>query len=199
MSGAPLARRETVMPAAMRGGSRTDRARASDGLSEFLVFLIGTERMGLPLASVQEIRKITQVTDVPRSRHDVLGILSVRGRITTVLDLRRRLLMPDVVATRQSRILLVAGADEILGLVVDEVLHVVRLRDDEIESAAVVATDLPEHVMGLGRPRRGRTEVVRGVSGARDLEARAKRGGDAADAQDAEVLVLLDPVALLRR
>lgn len=189
MSGA-LVKRDTMLPA-VRGG-RAERLRTGESISEFLVFTLGTaparvERMALPLESVQEILKPTAVTNVPRAPRDIVGILSVRGRITTVIDLRRRLGMPGDGATRHTRILLVKGRDEVMGLVVDAVLHVVRLRDDEIEPAAVVGSDLPEHVHGLGRPRR--KDAVRGVVG---QEARG-------EASEAEVIVLLDPVPLLRR
>jgi purine-binding chemotaxis protein CheW len=193
----PLAKRDTIMPTALRGG-RAERLRTGEMISEFLVFTLGSapaigsapersERMGLPLESVQEILKPTPVTHVPRAAPDVLGILSVRGRITTVIDLRRRLGMPTATPTRHTRILLVQGREEVLGLVVDAVLHVVRLREDEIEASAVVAADLPEHVRGLGRPRR--RDAVRGVVG---QEARG-------EATEAEVIVLLDPLPLLRR
>lgn len=184
--GGSIMRRETIVPLGDRGTGRLDRVRAGEGIAEYLVFQLGPERMGLPLGSVREILKLTVPTAVPRAPHDVLGILSVRGRITTVLDLRRRLGMPDGVPTRFARVLLVEGGDEVMGLLVDEVLHVVRLRPDEIEAAGVVGADLPEHVAGLGRPRR---EAARGVG--KDVKA------DPADG--AEVLVLLDPGPLLKR
>lgn len=187
-----IVRRDTAMPA--RATSRADRLRAGEAVTEFLVFVLGDEMMGLPLASVKELLKLAPVTEVPRAPADVLGILSVRGRITTILDLRRHIGMPEVAPTRHTRILLVDGGDEIMGLVVDAVLHVVRLREDEIEGAGIVSADLPEHVLGLGRPRRGK-ESVRGVAGARSvaIEGREPSAGEA------EVIVLLDPVQLLKR
>lgn len=166
-----LARARLASP---RRGASLERARLGDGVREFLVFSLGDQHLGLPLASVQEILKLTPVTEVPRAKHDVLGILSVRGRLTTVLDLRRRLSMPEMRPTRLTRILLVDGGKETLGLRVDQVLHVVRLRDDEIEARDVIASDLPDHVTGLGRPRRAHDEGA------------------------AEIVVLLDPIMLLR-
>lgn len=187
-----MVRRDTAMPARPRS-SRAARLHAGEGVQEFLVFELGEERMGLPLSSVKELLKLFPVTEVPRAAHDVLGILSVRGRITTILDLRLRLRLPSAPPTRHTRILLVDGGQEIMGLVVDAVLHVVRLREDEIEGPGVIASDVPEHVLGLGRPRRGR-DSVRGLPGA-GVAAEARDP----DAADAEVIVLLDPIALLRR
>lgn len=187
MSAGPLVKQGSSLPAAVRG-TRGDGIRAAnEAVQEFLVFTLGAAQMGLPLPSVREILKLVPITEVPRAAHDVLGILSVRGRITTIIDLRARLGQPSVQPTRHTRILLVAGDGETLGVVVDTVRHVVRLRADEIESSHVVSADLPDHVLGLGRPRR--RDAVRGVVG------QDSRG----EASEAEVIVLLDPEALLRR
>ncbi len=188
--GAPIVRRENALPS-----SRSAAAiqKVADTRREFLIFEIGTERMGLPLASVKEILKLATLTEVPRAAHDVMGILSVRGRTTTVLALRRRLGMEEVPPTRHTRILLLDGGAEVMGIVVDAVLHVVRLRDDEIEPAHVVAADVPEHVLGLGRPRR---REGRGAGAGAGASARA----DMETAPvEVEVIVLLGPVALLTR
>lgn len=171
-----IVKQKTMMP--QRLSPRGDRLRAvSDDVREFLVFSLGDELMGLPLASVREILKVVPVTQVPRAGEDVLGILSVRGRITTVLDLRRRLRMPSAPTTRHARILLVQTRDEIMGARVDAVHHVERLREDEIEPAAIAGGDLPDHVLGIGRPRR-------------------VRSGTESDA-NSTVIVLFDPHMLL--
>ena len=172
MTTAPT-RRDTLVPTAPREGEARER--------ELLAFELAGERFALPLGSVREILKVAPVTEVPRARPEVLGILSVRGRITTVLDLRRRLRMPPGEVTKQRRILLVATRDEVIGLLVDRVHQVHRLQEDEIGLAAAVAGDLSDYVVGVGRPNGG---VDAGAGGA---------------APDEEILVLLDPAPLLER
>lgn len=172
MSGS-IARRDRVIPAAPAKASSKGR-RAREEVREFLAFELAGERFALPLGAIREILKLAPITEVPRARSHVLGILSVRGRITTVFDLRRRLRMPAAEPTKASRILLVAGSDEVVGLLVDSVDQVFRLQDDEIELAAVVAGDLSEYVLGIGRPGSGAGE-------------------------EADIMILLDPEPLLRR
>lgn len=171
-----IVRRETVVPAALKG-AKAKPERRREAVREFLAFGLAGERFALPLYAVREILKVVPITEVPRARAHVLGILSVRGRITTIFDLRRRLRMPGAAPTRGSRILLVEGGDEIIGLLVDEVHQVHRLHDDEIEMAAVVAGDLSDYVMGIGRPG--------GAAGGPTLAN--------------DILILLDPDPLLRR
>lgn len=188
-----LAKRGTVIPAAMPGpiaAAHRDRIWVgTEGVREFLVLEVAGERMGMPLASVREILKVSPVTYVPRAARSVLGILSVRGRITTVIDLRIRLGMPTTEDTRASRILLVDGGEETIGVRVDAVHNVIRLRESEVEPAAVVGAELPEHVLGIGRPHREKV--------AKTDEGRVAKGAFEKDAE-AEVVILLDPGTLLK-
>jgi len=178
-------KRQTMIPAAQSVAVRAATSAsmlAAPVVRELLAFVIADETYALPLRSVREILKVPPITGVPRAPGDVLGIISVRGRITTVRDLRRLIKMPEGPTDKHTRVLLVeAGDDEVIGLLVDRVLQVYRLDEDEVELAAVVGGDMSEHVMGVGRPR-------------------SVKKDDEEDAEENEdILVLLDPGPLLRR
>lgn len=195
MSADTPVRRDTVIPGAAPR-ERGARLRAGMlGVSEFLAFRVAHEAYGLPLASVREILKLGAITEVPRAPKDVLGIISVRGRVTTILDLRRRLRMPEMVSTKQARVLLVDAGEEVLGLLVDEVLQVYRLRAEEIETAAAAQGDvLSEHILGIGRPSAQRSQTRKKSSGRTAVSRAATLA-----APHVEMLILLDPGPLLRR
>ena len=91
------------------------------------------------------------LTPVPRAPFSVMGIVSVRGQLVTVIDLRRRLRLPESGATRRSRVLLVnPQSAETLGLYVDEVLQVYRLAEDEIEhAAAALGGEVAPYISGI--------------------------------------------------
>ncbi len=144
--------------AAQRRGAIARRAVERGARSEFLAFRMAEEIYAVPIAYVKEILKLPPLTEVPRAPPDVLGVISVRGRIVTVRDLRRRLRLTEAPVTRRSRILLAellpeqGGSGERVGLFVDEVLNVYRLAEAEIESAAnVLGSELAEYVAGIGR------------------------------------------------
>jgi purine-binding chemotaxis protein CheW len=134
-----------------------DKQRSDQTQYEFLAFKLASETYALPLAGVQEILKPPRITKVPRAPYEVLGIVSVRGRVTTVIDLRRRLRLFEAKLDKNTRVLLVDTGDEILGLLVDAVLQVYRLYEDEVEHATTLGGDMNEYVMGIGRPRAVRT------------------------------------------
>lgn len=194
MSGDAPVRRDTVIPGAPQR-DRSGRLRAGmQGVSEFLAFRVAHEAYALPLASVREILRLGAVTEVPRAPADVLGIVSVRGRVTTVMDLRRRLRMPIAETTKQARVLLVDAGDEVVGLLVDEVLQVYRLSEDEVEIAGATQGELSEYVFGIGRPRAQRTQTRKKIGGrASGVDVNASKQSLV------DLLILLDPGPLLRR
>ena len=174
----------TMVPGIVRAGTGALGAHADGAIYEFLAFMLASETYALPLAGVQEILKPPHITQVPRAPHDVLGIVSVRGRVITVFDLRRRLRLEEKVVDKNTRVLLVDAGDEVLGLLVDAVLQVYRLYEDEVELASTVGGDMNEYVMGIGRPRAVRT-LGRSTSQDRD--------------NPNDILILLDAEPLLRR
>jgi purine-binding chemotaxis protein CheW len=133
------------------------KLRSAEVMHEVLAFRLAAETYALPLAGVQEILKPPRITRVPRAAHEILGIVSVRGRVTTVIDLRRRLRVREAPFDKNTRVLLVDAGKEVLGLLVDVVLQVYRLYEEEVELASAVGGDLNEYVMGIGRPRAVRT------------------------------------------
>lgn len=140
-----------------------DLVRAGGGLSkrpeanvvrEYLSFDLAGDVYAVELAGIREIVSPPPITEVPRAPHYVVGVCSVRGLLVTVVDTRRRMRLAERPSTRLTRILLATIDDgEVIGLIVDEVHQVVRLREHEIElSAAVLGGDTSDHVQGIGRP-----------------------------------------------
>jgi purine-binding chemotaxis protein CheW len=132
------------------------RAGESGTRTEYLAFVIGPEKYAVQIAHVAEILRPPPITQVPRASPTVLGVISVRGRLVTVIDVRARFALGQVPADpldRKCRILLthVEGGEQI-GLLVDEVQQVWRLASEEIEPAEALGGEQPAYISGIGRP-----------------------------------------------
>ncbi|HMA92228.1 MAG TPA: chemotaxis protein CheW [Polyangiaceae bacterium] len=120
---------------------------------EFLAISLASQLYGVELTQIREILSPPPLTVVPRAARYVLGICSVRGQLTTVVELNRLLSLPEGGATRRARILLSECRGEVVGFFVDEVRQVIRLSEGEVEYAnAALGGEAPEHVIGIGRP-----------------------------------------------
>ncbi len=137
-----------------RGEKRAVRRVGEAGRRvEYLAFVLAGETYAVQIAHVAEILRPPPVTEVPRAPATVLGVISVRGRLVTVMDLRRRFRLAEAPIDRKSRILLAdVGSGEQIGLLVDEVQQVWRLAAEEIEASNVLGGEQPAHIAGIGRP-----------------------------------------------
>jgi purine-binding chemotaxis protein CheW len=143
---ASLARVSVERRAARRAGEMGAR-------TEYLALVLGAESYAVPIAHVAEILRPPPITEVPRASRNVLGVVSVRGRLVTVVDLRRRFGLAEAPIDRRSRVLLAhAGTGEQIGLLVDEVRQVWRLAAEEIEPPNALGGEQAAHIAGIGRP-----------------------------------------------
>jgi purine-binding chemotaxis protein CheW len=131
------------------------RLRDDGPRTEVLVFALGGELHAAAVDGVREILRSPPLTPVPRAPRGVLGVVSVRGRLVTVVDPRRALRLDAPPPTPRARIVLVEVDDgEVIGLFVDEVRRVERLSAEDIEPpAATLGGDVAAHVTGIARPR----------------------------------------------
>jgi purine-binding chemotaxis protein CheW len=88
-------------------------------------------------------------------------VISVRGKLVTVIDLRQRFHLPEAPIDRRARILLAdVGTGEQIGMLVDEVQQVWRLAAEEIEPAHLLGSEQPAHIAGIGRPEGGAAILI---------------------------------------
>ncbi|QIA27872.1 chemotaxis protein CheW [Thermaerobacter sp. PB12/4term] len=116
-----------------------------------VLFRLAGEDYGIDVGCVREIITWQQPTRVPRTPPFVEGIINLRGHIIPVLDLRRRLSLPEGSRERSTRIVVVEQGTTVVGLVVDAVSEVVRLPAGTIEPPAEVLAVDASFIEGIAR------------------------------------------------
>jgi purine-binding chemotaxis protein CheW len=119
---------------------------------EFLALRLGGELYGVEIERISAILKVPPITPVPRAPDGVMGIITVRGKVVALMDLRPKLRLARAPASRLARVLLIPiEGGESVGLFVEEVLQVCRLSSEEIEPAqSALGSDASEHLIGIG-------------------------------------------------
>jgi purine-binding chemotaxis protein CheW len=119
----------------------TASATASDNQVLVITFLVSGSLFGMETALVQEVVRLTTVTPVHHAAACVVGVMNLRGHISTVIDLSSRLGLGQVDLTGDKRIIIVEWSGERVGLVVDSMEDVLSVELDAIGPA-------PENVRG---------------------------------------------------
>src|ERR1700729_1853297 len=96
-------------------------------------FFVRDALCALDAAGVQEVIRVDSVTRVRHAPDEVAGVMNLRGKIVTLLDLGMILGFGKSVVTRESRVFIIEDRNEFLGVLVDrvgEVIEVVRGREE---------------------------------------------------------------------
>jgi purine-binding chemotaxis protein CheW len=102
---------------------------------EFSTFYVGGALCGINILNIQEINKHFEITKVPQSSDYIEGILNLRGRIVTIIDLGKKLSLAPVNKDNNNRNIIVNSEDEHIGLLVDAISDVVIAKSEDIEPA----------------------------------------------------------------
>jgi len=115
-------------------------------------FFLAGEEYGVDVRLVQEIIRLSEITQVPRSPGFVKGVINLRGRIVPVVDLKRKLGLGEVdERARPARIVVAKLRDRLVGLLVDGASQVLKVPVSTIEGA-------PEEVVSID------ANYIRGVA-----------------------------------
>ena len=121
-------------------------------LLKYLRFRVADEEYGVSLLEIREIIKPREITEVPGMPDFVAGVLSLRGIIIPVFNLRLRLGLERNEDPGCERIIIVRRQEGLFGLLVDEVYQVINLSTSSIEGAPTVLEGIDrEFVSGIGR------------------------------------------------
>jgi purine-binding chemotaxis protein CheW len=128
------------------------QATAARALREMLAFRLAGEEYAVDIGSIEEIIKPRPPTEVPSVPAFCPGIVSLRGRIVTMIDLRKRLGLPADAPGRSARVIVARSGARVVGLLVDAVSGVIRLAPEDLEATPVVVGGVDgEFLGGLGR------------------------------------------------
>ncbi len=136
-------------------------AAADAGRPGFLCFTLEGDEYGVDLHVVQEIVKPPALTWVPTTPPHILGVVSIRGAVITLVDLRQLMGLPPTAWPRTGRVLIVENEGERIGMLVDAVTLVRRVDEEELETGTSLDTgELTDYMLCLFRPGEDQVVVV---------------------------------------
>lgn len=127
---------------------------------QWLTFSLAEEDYALDIEDVLEIIKPREITDIPRVPNFVLGIISLRGIIIPVYDLKKRLNLGLLQVSLASRIIVCQSGDRTAGLLVDGITQVIRLPEEKIEAPPAVLSGLDRDMVDLVGRHQGKMLIL---------------------------------------
>lgn len=103
-------------------------------LKKYLVFRLNDFQYAVPLSDVKEVIGLPNVVPVPQSPSFLIGLINLRGKVISAIDLKKKLDMPkNVDLIKRPAVILVDGESTTIGCVVDSIQEVLSIREEDIE------------------------------------------------------------------
>jgi purine-binding chemotaxis protein CheW len=131
--------------------TETERNKTS-GETQLVVFALASEYYGVDIGDVREIIRMQNITRVPGAPPFVEGVINLRGKVVTVVDLRKRLELKVGEQTKDSRIVVIDIHGKDMGVIVDGVNEVLRIQLSAVEPpSSLVSNADSDYLRGIAK------------------------------------------------
>jgi len=120
---------------------------------QIVAFRLANEEYGINILNVQEIIRPTLVTRVPKAPYYLMGVINLRGNVVPVVNLHKRfgLTTETNKDSNNSRIIILNLYDLHIGITVDSVTEVLRLKEEDIEEPSLIEVLDNKFVQAVGK------------------------------------------------
>ncbi|MCK5671980.1 MAG: chemotaxis protein CheW [Spirochaetales bacterium] len=108
---------------------------ASETSTLISTFFLGETVWGLDTLDAQEVIRVSEITKVHNADSYIIGIINLRGKIVTVIDLSNKLGLGGSTISDASKIIIVEGKGEYIGLLIDSISDVIDIEKKYLTSA----------------------------------------------------------------
>ncbi len=117
---------------------------------QFISFKVGEEEYATDILKVYEIIALKKLTKVPSMPSFVKGVLNLKGIVVPVMDLREKFNVKDFINTKFSVVMVVDVSGRVMGVVVDKVLDIIKIKLSDIQPPPRFSTNLKsEFIRGM--------------------------------------------------
>ena len=119
---------------------------------QIVVFRLANEEYGVNILNVQEIIRPTEITIVPKAPYYITGVINLRGNVIPVMDLYKRFNINGEIQIDPNTRIIILNLNEInIGIFVDSVSEVLRLKGEEIEEPHLIEALDNKFVQAVGK------------------------------------------------
>lgn len=122
---------------------------------QYIVIKIGEEQYGIDIKYIDNIVRMQNITRVPKVPNYFKGVINLRGEIVPVMSLRIKMGLENDVINKDTRIIIIKMAHELIGVVVDSVKEVVNIDSSTIEKVGFENREDSSFVLGIGKQEGG--------------------------------------------
>jgi chemotaxis signal transduction protein/methyl-accepting chemotaxis protein len=154
---------DAIASKALKVGDKKDKEAEQVGdCLQFVTFLLGDEEYGIPIAKIQEIDRLSRITQTPKAPKFVEGVTNLRGEVIPVLSTRALFALEAKAPGDRTRVIIVDLAGTKTGLVVDSVKEVLSISTRNIAPPPLTISsgEDAQFISGIGKVDDGKRMIV---------------------------------------
>lgn len=150
-----------ILEDAREKGDEMTPAREAEAVQRFLIFTLGEESYGLPIASVEEVVTLPgSLTRLPKAPEFVAGVMNLRGAAVPVVDQRRRFGVEGVAPSARPRVVVTRLGEVAVGFVVDAVSEILEVPESRLAATPAIAADAGRLFDRVAQPEGGARMIL---------------------------------------
>ncbi|TDT68583.1 purine-binding chemotaxis protein CheW [Hypnocyclicus thermotrophus] len=119
---------------------------------QVVVFILDKNYYGVHILQVQEIIKMTEITQLPNTPDFIKGIVNLRGNIVPIMNLRKRFGLTEQKENENAKILILKLEELQFGIIVDEISEVEKVSVSSIEAPPKIVSGVRgEFINGIAK------------------------------------------------
>ncbi len=130
------------------------KKKEAKGYIEVVEFLLAYERYAVESSYVREVYPMKELTPLPDIPTFVLGIINVRGRILSVIDIKKFFQLPEKGLTDLNKVIIIHDQNMEFGILADSIIGVRMIGLDETQPSLPTLTGVrEEYLKGITKER----------------------------------------------
>lgn len=121
----------------------------SENIEQRMAFEVSNEIFAVDVLAIKEVLRFSGATPIPRSKPFVLGLINLRGNVVTVIDGRKRLNVSEKEFSDETRVIIIDGEEDSIGILVDSVREVIDIDKDKVEPTSSNGQDEQSFIQGI--------------------------------------------------
>ncbi|HHV98230.1 MAG TPA: purine-binding chemotaxis protein CheW [Clostridiaceae bacterium] len=105
---------------------------------QLVIFNVGDEEFGVDISYVNSIERPLKIFKIPNVPEYIEGLINLRGKVYSVISLRKRFNLPVKEFDDLTKIIMVSANSSIVGFIVDAVSEIIKVDDADIEDTSSV-------------------------------------------------------------
>jgi len=125
----------------------SEKKEVKEDYKSILLFNLAYETYGIELEYIREVYPLKEFTPVPSKANYLIGIINVRGRITSVIDLKKFFDLPEKGLTDLNKVIIIQSDKLEFGILADSIIGVREIAINELQPSLPTLTDIREEYL----------------------------------------------------